>query len=404
MEKIDILGIKLSKTDRKKALDKVEDFLRSKKCNQVVTPNPEIILDAIHDEELFYIINSADLALPDGFGLKVASWFNGNDLKRVTGADLTRDILKMAEDKGVKVALINWKEGLSSKRDIDKAIRKQYPKLEFFSENLNRTDNKLSDDLFAFDPKIVFVNFGAPYQEKFIHHTVKGAKGVRVALGVGGSFDFITGRAKRAPKALRFIGLEWIWRLIIAPRKRIKRIFRAVVIFPFKFFRHKFFRPFFYRPNVACLLYKKNKDKYKVLIVERKDERGEWQLPQGGRDGQNLMDAGTRELREELNCDKFIPKRAYRHIHKYKFGTRKGETSCRAESRRKHTGFKGQKQGLFIAEFTGKDENISINFWDHASWKWVDSEKLVDEVHFIRKRATQRFLRCFDEYVKTEEQ
>lgn len=402
-KKTDILGIKISRTDREQALESIKDFLRSQKTNTVITPNPEIILKAIKDEELFFIVNSADLALPDGFGLKLAALLSGQRLKRVTGADISKDILEIAEKKGSRVAIINRKDGLSSKTDIDKAIKYNYPKLEFLSENLDINARELSRDFLDFKPEIVFVNFGAPHQEKFIHHVLGGVKDVRVALGVGGSFDYITGQAKRAPKLLRTIGLEWFWRLLLKP-SRIGRIFNAVFVFTFKFLRHKYFRPLFYRPNVACLLYKKEKDKYKILIVERRDEKGEWQLPQGGRDGQNLIEAGARELKEELNCDKFIPKRAYKNVHKYKFGTRKGETSCRAESKRKHTGFKGQKQGLFIAEFTGKDEEISINFWDHASWKWVDSEKLVDSVHFIRKRATQRFLRCFDEYVKTEEQ
>ncbi|MBD3248130.1 WecB/TagA/CpsF family glycosyltransferase [Candidatus Falkowbacteria bacterium] len=401
MNKIDILGIKISKINRQKSLDKIEEFLLSKEANYVVTPNPEIILAAIHDEELLHILNSADLALPDGFGLKLAALLDGKMISRVTGADMVRDILALAEKKNIKVAILNWKKGLSSKQDIDRAIKDQYPKLDFLSENVNREPKELSGDFKEFKPKIVFVNFGAPYQEKFIYHKLRQADGVRVALGIGGAFDFITGRAKRAPKILRFIGLEWLWRLVKDP-KRLGRIYQAVVVFPYKVIRNKFLRPFLYRPNVACFLYKKDKGTYKVLVVERSDEPGHWQIPQGGRDGQNLMDAGTRELCEEIGCEKFIPKRAYKNVHRYKFGTRKGESSCRADSCRKHTGFKGQKQGLFIAEFIGKDEDIQVNFWDHEKWKWVDSEKLVDEVEMVRKRATQRFVRCFEDYIKTE--
>lgn len=385
----------------------IKGFLRTGKTNYVVTPNPEIILKAIKDEELFYIMNSADLAIVDGFGVKLAALLNGQHLPRVIGADIVRDVLKLSEEKNIRVAIINLKDGLSSKRDIDNAVKANYPKLEFLSENMSQDAESVSRDFKEFDPGIVFVNFGAPYQEKFIHKALRDQKGVRVALAIGGSFDFLTGRRKRAPKLMRSLGIEWLYRLVRSPidrgPRRFSRVFNAVFVFTFKVLKHKFVRPFFYRPNVACLLYKKARDSYKVLIVERYDEKGHWQLPQGGCDGDNLIDAGSRELREEINCDKFIAKRAFKNVHKYKFGTRPGEGSCRADSCRKHTGFKGQKQGLLIAEFTGKDEDISINFWDHSTWRWVDIDKLVDEVQMIRKRSTQRFLHCFKEYIKSSD-
>lgn len=399
MKKINILGVKISKIDRRQTMAAINEFLESQKFHYAVTPNPEIVLEAIRDEELFYIINSADLALPDGFGLKLAAILQGDCLERVAGADILYDILKRAEEKKMKVAVVNFKDGLSSKSDIENALKKDYPALSFICENLSQTAAAVSKDFEAFAPKIVFVNFGAPWQEKFIYHVLRNVKGIRLAIGIGGAFDFLTGRARRAPKFLRRLGLEWFWRLLIKPQ-RIGRIFNAVVVFSFKVFRFRFINPFFYRANIACLLYRKNKGRFEVLVVERSEERGHWQLPQGGRDGENLMDAGARELREETNCAKFIAKRAFKNIHKYKFGTRKGETSCRADSCRKHTGFKGQKQGLFIAEFTGKDSDIKINFWDHSAWKWVDVDKLVDEVEMIRKRSTQKFLACFDEYIK----
>lgn len=399
MKKINILGVKVSGINRIQTMAEIKKFLESRKFHYAVTPNPEIVLEAIRDEELFYIINSANLALPDGFGLKVAAFLQGECLERVVGADIVKDILKYAEEKKINTAVVNLKDGLSSKRDIENAIKKDYPALSFFCENLSRTADVVSKEFETFAPKLVFVNFGAPWQEKFIYHILRKTSGVRLAMGVGGTFDFLTGRATRAPKFMRSLGIEWLWRLIIKPR-RIIRIFNAVVLFSLKVLRFQFIRPLLYRANVACLLYKKDKNGHKILVVERSDEQGHWQLPQGGRDGENLMDAGARELREETNCDKFIAKRAFRGIHKYRFGTRKGETSCRADSCRKYTGFKGQKQGLFIAEFIGKDSDIKINFWDHTGWKWVEVDKLVDEVEMIRKRSTQKFLQCFNEYIK----
>jgi putative (di)nucleoside polyphosphate hydrolase len=214
----------------------------------------------------------------------------------------------------------------------------------------------------------------------------------------------MTGHRKRAPQIIRQMGLEWLWRFLFSPQavgqKRSQRIWNAAIIFPWEFIKKQFIHPFFYRPNVACVLYKKEGDSYKILLVERAEESGHWQLPQGGTDGEKLLIAGARELREEINTDKFIPKRVYKDVYRYKFGNRPGETIVRANVRRKHTGYKGQSQGLFIAEYTGRDEDIKVNYWDHSAWRWVDSNKAVDEVHLIRKRSTQRFISKFKEFVK----
>lgn len=400
MKKIEILGIRISTLNREEALSKIKEFLSSRKKHFIVTPNPEIILAARNDEELFYILNSADLAISDGIGLKFASWLSGKNLPRITGADLLKKILKLASEEGKRVGILNWKNGFSSRRDIVLALSKKYPGLKFEVENIPREIKVgLSEEFLESRPEILFVALGAPWQEKFIFHNLKKIPGLKLAIGIGGALDFITGKKKRAPKILRILGLEWLWRLLHQPN-RSTRIFNAVIVFPFRLLRSKFYCPLFYRPNVACLLYKKEAGGYKIFIAERQDEKNHWQLPQGGTRHQNLMKAGERELKEEINCDKFIPKRAFKNIYKYKFGSRPGETSEKASGKRKYTGFRGQRQGLFIAEFTGSDENIKINFWDHSRWKWVDVDKLEESVHLVRKRATQRFLKKFKEMMK----
>jgi N-acetylglucosaminyldiphosphoundecaprenol N-acetyl-beta-D-mannosaminyltransferase len=365
-----------------------------------VTPNPEIILDAQKDEELFYIINSADLALPDGFGLKLASWLEGKNLQRVTGADLSFELLSWCEKERLPVAFVIWKKGLSSKEDLERALRNRYPALKFSIESADRDASfRPGPDLLSIDPKIVFFALGCPWQEKAAYHSLPAMPSVKLALGVGGTVDYLTGRLKRAPKVFRLLGFEWMWRLLKQP-KRVGRIFRAVGVFPYRFLKHKLLHPFFFRPNVSCLLYKKDGGKYKILVVERQGEPGHWQLPQGGTDGEPLLKAGERELREEINTDRFISKRVFKHLYRYKFGNRPGETESQAENRRRHTGYKGQVQGLFVAEFVGQDSDIKVNFWDHSSWKWVDSDKLVDEVHLLRRRAAGIFLKKFKEFVK----
>ena len=264
---VNILGINLSGLNRSEVLKKITDFLNSDIPHYVVTPNPEIILAANKDEELFYILNEADLSLADGFGLKIAGWLYGINIPRVTGADTTVELLKMAAEKGSRVMILNWENGLSQPAEIKTALEKKFPGLIFTVLNISR-DIFLSDEntekINQFAPKILFNTLGSPYQEKLMYHNIKKLPSVRVALGIGGSFDFITGKAKRAPKIFRFLGLEWFWRLLISffghnPKKRIKRIYQATFVFIGKILKGRFFYPFFYRQNVACFLYRKKR-------------------------------------------------------------------------------------------------------------------------------------------------
>ena len=118
---------------------------------------------------------------------------------------------------------------MSSWEETRDAILKKYPGLEIGGANLDRDD--FLHNLQDLDYELIFCNFGAPFQEKFLNSQKNDR--IKLAVGVGGSFDYLTGKLKRAPKWMQFFGVEWFWRLMLQP-KRIKRIFNAVVIFPIK--------------------------------------------------------------------------------------------------------------------------------------------------------------------------
>lgn len=386
---ISILGVNISTLNKKEILEKIKRFLKDGKQHQVVTPNPEFLLSAKKDEEFFYILNNADLAIPDGIGLKFAGWAMGKNIHRFAGADLVKDILKIARENNLKIAVLNWSGGLSNSADIESAIKRDYSELQLLTLDIGREPritNNESRIINDFQPDILFCTLGAPWQEKLIYHNLKNLSSVKLAIGIGGAFDFLTGKIKRAPGLMRRLGLEWLWRLFKQPR-RWKRICNAVIAFPALFLKWGFILPFLYRPNVACMLYKKDNNKFKILIVERADDGGHWQLPQGGTDGEDVEKAGERELREELGTDKFRIRKIYQNLWKYKFG--------KEDKSGKILGYKGQKQSLAIAEFLGKDEDIKINFWDHSGWKWVDAENLINEVHPVRRDAAEIFLEKF---------
>lgn len=388
---IKILGIKLNTESKAAALNTIRAFLSSPDQHYIVTPNPEIVLLAQKDEEYFYILNQADLALPDGIGLKFAAWTTGHNLPRLTGADLTRDLLTLAQTNHYPVLIINWKEGLSSAADISLTLKNIYPQLQFEVWDVSREEVLKND----WQPKetaaqIMFVGLGAPYQEKFIYHQLAKMPTVKVALGIGGSFDFLTGKIKRAPKLMRLLGLEWLYRVISQPtnkKKRLDRIYNATFVFVTKVINWRFIQPFKYRENVACLLYKMVNGQPYILILQRTNDPNHWQLPQGGTDGLTLKETAIKELQEETNNDKFKIQAIYRNLYRYKFD------QIIINDYPRHTGYKGQRQSLAIAEFQGNDTDIKVNFWDHSGYQWVAADKLIETVHPFRREGYEIYLK-----------
>lgn len=231
-----ILGVRVDNLNHKEVLEKIDFFLSEEKFHHICTINPEFILEAQRDEEFKNILNSSDLNIADGVGIKLAFWKRGERLKeRIAGADLTEEILKIASEKNIPIFLAINERGLSSYEETKSAILKKYPNLQISGENIRslglaRDDTKRAWDIHT---GILFCNFGAPRQEKFIYNQKN--DNIRLAVGVGGSFDYLTGKVPRAPKSMRLAGLEWLWRLFRQP-KRLPRIFRAVIVFPFRLF------------------------------------------------------------------------------------------------------------------------------------------------------------------------
>ncbi len=196
--------------------------------HRVATVGPEFLLLAWESEKLRKNLLSADIRVADGFGITLAGWLYGKHIARFPGADLLHEILKEAETRNLSVFLAVRKDGISSLGEIQTALLKKYPKLKIYGEEFEKTTNY---QLPTTNCSIVFCNFGAPEQEYFLESLRGRAESVRLVMGVGGAFDFLTGKLPRAPKVFRTLGLEWLWRLFLQP-KRWRRIWRAVVVFP----------------------------------------------------------------------------------------------------------------------------------------------------------------------------
>lgn len=399
---VNILGINLSEFRQAEVLKKIANFLHDNNQRYIVTPNPEIILSAGKDEEFFYILNKADISLADGFGLKIAAWIFGYNLPRVTGADITLDILKLAETQKTKVMILNWENSLSKNEDIELSLKEKYSNLLFSVLTINRDKFLAADKIQAintYSPEILFNTLGFPYQEKLIYHNLKMLNSVKIALGIGGSFDYITKKINRGPKFFRAYGLEWFWRLLNAfaykdTGRRLKRIYQATFIFIKKVIIVRFVNPWLYRPNVACFLFKREEGKIKVLILERRDEKNHWQLPQGGTDGKKIETAGRRELKEETGISEIKTTAIFKNAYRYSFPKLKEGERFRG-SRRYINDYKGQKQGLYIAELINSAQEVKVCFWDHVDYKWVELDNLIKNLHPFRQPGAKIFLEKF---------
>ena len=222
-----------------------EDILSQLRTNlsnpsffRISTVGPEFLLRAREDEKFKKNLLKADLRVADGFGITLAGWLFGRHIERFPGADLLHEILKETENRNFSVFLAVKKGGLSSLDEIQVALLKKYPKLKVTGREFDITANHRVS---VVDSSVVFCNFGAPDQEYFLESLRGRSRSVRLAMGVGGAFDFLTGKLPRAPRAFRLFGFEWLWRLFLQP-KRWRRAWRAAVVFPAAILKDRFLR------------------------------------------------------------------------------------------------------------------------------------------------------------------
>lgn len=219
-----ILRTRLDNVTFSEAIERAEGFLQQDTPKLVVTPNPEILLEAKKNPEYQDVLNSADLSLPDGFGLRLFSSLRST----VTGTDFARELLNIANEQNLKVLAVVREDGLSSEEDVQQALKCLAPNAHVQVAAISKN----SMEPIQAEADIVLVGLGFPNQELWLHKNLSAVEGAKIGIGIGGAFDFWTGSTKRAPRFIQRLGLEWLWRLIQQP-SRIGRIFRAVIVFPF---------------------------------------------------------------------------------------------------------------------------------------------------------------------------
>lgn len=230
MEATKILGVKVNNATKEEALEFIKrGLIKGGKKIKIFTPNPEIIAFAGNNKRFKTILNTSDLALPDGMGVIWAGKLLGRNFKeRIAGADFMEMLCQTAEKQGLTVGLMGG--GAKIAERTAECLLRKYPKLKIVF-----TSSEWALKGAAID--ILFVAFGFPKQEQWIYENLPKIP-VKAAMAVGGSFDYISGAVPRAPLFIRKVGLEWLFRLIIQPW-RIRRQL-ALLQFIFLVFKERF--------------------------------------------------------------------------------------------------------------------------------------------------------------------
>lgn len=223
---ITILGVPVHAVTMAQTLALIEQYMAEPRLHQLATVNPEFVMAAQNDADFRRVLRSADLCIPDGVGLLFAARRQGRPLpERVPGSELVYCLAERAAEHGWPLFLLGAAPGVGVEAGVaEEAARllvERYPGLVVAGTFAGSPAIEENDDIIRrineSGAALLFVAYGAPKQDKWINRNRDNLPAVRVAVGVGGSLDFVTGRAIRAPRWMQRLGLEWLHRLIKEP-------------------------------------------------------------------------------------------------------------------------------------------------------------------------------------------
>lgn len=234
-----ILFDKLYNKSEESFYEILNDKLKKNEKMFIVTANPETFMKSENDMELNKLLHDEETVLvPDGIGIVKASRNIGYDIKeRITGIDIANKLLEYGDNLKKDIFLFGSKQEVID--SMKQVLKEKYVNLNVVGTSNGYVSDKdeVFENILQLNPDIILVALGIPHQEKLIYkHLDKFNKGIFV--GVGGSFDVISGHKKRAPKIFIKLNLEWLYRIMKEP-KRIKRFYDSNVKFLFKVRKYK---------------------------------------------------------------------------------------------------------------------------------------------------------------------
>jgi N-acetylglucosaminyldiphosphoundecaprenol N-acetyl-beta-D-mannosaminyltransferase len=425
MDTITVAELKINSGTKAEVLELIGTRVRNGQTTFITTPYSEFLYRALTDRGVMNLLNSSDIAVPDGIGIvwgakflsipltaqnyygKIVqafwqviysgaailfrpSWVKKMFPEKIPGSDFIWDLTKLLAQEKKSIFLLGGFD------DTPKLVAEKLSNFINGTENDGRQnvshlkiagwsnkspeDVTLIEDIKKANPDAIFVAFGPIKQERWIADN-KDNLSAKLYIGLGGTFDYIAGKRLNPPRFLRSIGLEWAYRLITQPR-RFKRIYQATIGLIMALIRYKVFDSLPYRRNAVCCVlnkkgevfvarYNSEKPANKVLAYPADMFKNWWMMPQGGVDeNEDLVEGARREAWEET---------AMRNITL--LGVSKDHFEYPWESQRrlfvgKRYQFKGQRQSIVYFLFTGEEKEIVLDWEELLEYKWVPWQQL----------------------------
>lgn len=214
-----ILGIRIDAITKQELLARVGRAVDGGQRLRIATVNPEFIMAAQKDEEFRRVLEGMDVCVADGVGVLWAAKRMGVVLpEKITGSDFSLDLAAYVSERGGRLGLLGEREGVAGK--AGKVLKAQYAGLEisltYAGDGSEKGDRETVRQLREHPGDVLLVAYGGGKQEKWMERNLDKTD-YKVAMGVGGTFLFIAGEVKRAPKWMQHSGLEWLFRLMIEP-------------------------------------------------------------------------------------------------------------------------------------------------------------------------------------------
>lgn len=226
MEKISIRGVNFDNVTMDEAIEICKSFLKSNDGAKIIhTPNAEITQMCVESKEVNKTVNKADLIIPDGAGVVLASKILKKKLKcKVAGIELCENLARISGEMNARIFFLGGKPGIPEKA-AEKLLEK-YPDMIIAGTNDGyfKSDDEIIKKINDANTDILFVCLGVPKQEQWMEKH-RNDLNIKLMGGFGGSFDVLSGTIQRAPKIFIKLNLEWFYRLCKEP-KRIGRMMK----------------------------------------------------------------------------------------------------------------------------------------------------------------------------------
>lgn len=221
-DRLDVLGVPIDFVDEQDAIERIGALLGQPGCKQIATVNPEYVMLAGREPRLMALLERTALNVPDGMGIVWASRLLGRPLPgRVTGTDLLPRLCRLCEEKGYRIFFLGGGPGIADRAAAE--LMRRFPRLQVAGTSSSDPGSGANGATIAAindsGADLLAVAYGCPKQDFWIERCAPELTTVKVAIGVGGALDFISGEVRRAPTPIRRAGFEWLFRLLREPSR-----------------------------------------------------------------------------------------------------------------------------------------------------------------------------------------